>query len=280
MNLTELKNLITTKTGSEPKPAGEGFICRCPAHEDQTASLSIGTGRDGLLLKCHAGCTFENITAALGIKPAELFFKKNTEKKSGKFNLIEKYSYRNAKGELLFEVCRYDPKDFRQRRPDPAQLGKYIWNLKGVELVPYRLPELITAAKAGETVFIAEGEKDVAALVANGFNATCNAGGAGKWQDNFAEYFNGAKSVRIIADKDAPGRKHAVAVAASIKGKMSSVKVFELPDTTGKTVKDAHDFFATGGTAEQLREIAEAATEFELFANIAADITPNDWFKQ
>ncbi len=280
MNLTELKNLLAAKTGNEPKPAGEGFICRCPAHEDQTASLSIGTGRDGLLLKCHAGCTFENIIAALGIKPAELFFKNNAAKKSGKLNLVETYAYRAADGKLRFEVCRYDPKDFRQRRPNPAAPDKWIWKLDGVELVPYRLPELITAAKAGETVFIVEGEKDVAALVENGFNATCNAGGAGKWQDNFAEYFNGAKSVRIIADKDAPGRKHAVAVAASIKDKVSSVKVFELPDTTGKTVKDAHDFFAAGGTAEQLREIAEAAAEFEPLANAAADITPNEWFKQ
>jgi len=58
--------------------------------------------------------------------------------------------------------------------------------LKGVELIPYRLPELITAAKAGETVFVAEGEKDVAALVANGFTATCNAAGAGKWRNDYA----------------------------------------------------------------------------------------------
>ena len=263
MNFNELKTLLATKTGSEPKPAGEGYSCRCPAHEDQNASLSISTGRDGLLLKCHAGCTFENIIAALGIKPAELFFKNNAAKKSGKLNLVETYAYRAADGKLRFEVCRYDPKDFRQRRPNPAAPGKWIWKLDGVELVPYRLQELITAAKAGETVFIAEGEKDVAALVANGFNATCNAGGAGKWQDNFAEYFNGVKSVRIIADKDAPGRKHAVAVAASIKGKVSSVKVFELPDTTGKTVKDAHDFFAAGGTADQLRKIAADADEFQ-----------------
>ena len=69
MNITELKNLIATKTGNEPKPSGEGFICRCPAHDDQTASLSISAGRDALLLNCHAGCTFEAVTAALGIKP-------------------------------------------------------------------------------------------------------------------------------------------------------------------------------------------------------------------
>lgn len=266
--------------GSEPKPAGEGFICRCPAHEDQTASLSIGTGRDGLLLKCHAGCTFDAIAAALGVKPAELFFKNGDPEKDGKFNIVATYPYHDAEGRLRFEVCRYDPKGFRQRRPDPTTPGKWIWNLKGVELVPYRLPELITAVKAGETMFVAEGEKDVAALVKNGFAATCNAAGAGKWQDAFAGYFDGAKAVRIIADKDAPGRKHAVAVAASIKGRVQSVKVIELPDVAGRPVKDAHDFFAAGGTADQLRELAEAATEFEPLANAAEGMTPNEWFKQ
>jgi putative DNA primase/helicase len=279
VNITELKNLLVTKTGREPKPAGEGFICRCPAHEDQTASLSISEGRDGLLLKCHAGCTFEAITAALGVKPAELFFK-NGAVKNGKLNIVATYPYLAAEGKLLFEVCRLDPKGFRQRRPDPAAPDKWIWNLKGVELVPFRLPELITAARAGETVFIAEGEKDVAALVSNGFAATCNAAGAGKWQDVFAGHFAGAKAVRIIADKDAPGRKHAVAVAVSLKGKVQSVKVFELPDVAGRPVKDAHDFFEAGGTADQLRELAEAASEFAPLANAAEGITPNEWFKQ
>ena len=277
MNLTELKTLLAAKTGSEPKPAGEGFSCRCPAHEDKNASLSFSAGRDGLLLKCHAGCTFEAIIAALGIKPAELFFKNDRTENRGQ--IVATYRYQDAAGRLRFEVCRLDPKGFYQRQPDPATPNKWIPNLKGVELVPYRLPELLTAATAGETIFIAEGEKDVAALVANGFAATCNAAGAGKWRDDFAKYFDGTKAVRIIADKDTPGRKHAVTVAASLKGKVPSVKVIELPDVAGKTVKDAYDFFAAGGTGEQLRELAEAPKEFEPLANAAEGLTPNDWFK-
>jgi putative DNA primase/helicase len=285
LNITELKNLIAIKTGSEPKPAGKGFICRCPAHDDKTASLSISEGRDGLLLKCHAGCTFDAITAALGVKTAELFYNNGTKKngrpaKTGKFNIVANYTYRDADGKLRFEVCRLDPKGFRQRRPDPSVPGNWIWDLNGVKLVPYRLPELITAAKAGEIVFVTEGEKDVAALVENGFTATCNAAGTGKWRDDYAGWFDGAKAVCVIADKDEPGRKHAVAVATNVKGKVQSVKVIELPDVGGHTVKDAHDFFEAGGTADQLREIAEAAKEFEPFANAAEKVTPNDWFKK
>jgi P4 family phage/plasmid primase-like protien len=291
MNLAELKNLLAAKTGFEPKPSGNGYLCRCPAHEDKEPSLKISEGRAGLLLKCHAGCTFEAITAALGVKPAELF---NSNGRNGNGGSAHKprlkietvYDYHDAEGKLLFQVCRLKPKDFRQRRPDPNRPGKFIWNLNGVEPVPYRLPELITSVKAGETVFIAEGEKDVASLVSHKFTATCNAGGAGKWQDGFAKWFDGAKAVVVIADKDATGRKHAAAVAANVRGEAQSVKVIELPDMAGRTVKDAHDFFEAGGTADQLRELAEAAPEFEPPAAQSqaepddAELTPNDWFKK
>jgi len=42
--------------------------------------------------------------------------------------IVEVYPYRDEKGELLFEVVRFDPKDFRQRRPDGH--GGYIYSLK------------------------------------------------------------------------------------------------------------------------------------------------------
>ena len=150
-----------------------------------------------------------------------------------KMNVVATYPYTDAEGRPLYEVLRLDPKSFRQRRPDPAKPGKYIWRLEGVAPVPYRLQLLISDVKAGETVFIAEGEKDVAALVKAGFAATCNSGGAGNWRDDFARWFDQAKAVRIIADKDDPGRKHAAAVAANLRSKAASVKVLELPTWPG-----------------------------------------------
>jgi hypothetical protein len=32
-------------------------------------------------------------------------------------HIVKTYDYVNAEGKLLYQVCRYDPKDFRQRRP-------------------------------------------------------------------------------------------------------------------------------------------------------------------
>src|SRR5712691_12494 len=41
-------------------------MCRCPAHDDRTPSLRVGTGRDGkVLVKCHAGCSQERVINAL-----------------------------------------------------------------------------------------------------------------------------------------------------------------------------------------------------------------------
>ena len=50
------------------------YEARCPGHDDQTPSLSIGIGEDGrILLDCKAGCKTESILDALGLKMGDLF---------------------------------------------------------------------------------------------------------------------------------------------------------------------------------------------------------------
>lgn len=44
---------------------GKSAMCRCPAHSDSTASLSIRVGERAVLFHCFAGCTAEAIMAAL-----------------------------------------------------------------------------------------------------------------------------------------------------------------------------------------------------------------------
>jgi putative DNA primase/helicase len=48
------------------RQAGAGWMARCPAHHDQTPSLSIHEADDGkVLLRCHAGCDQEQVIASL-----------------------------------------------------------------------------------------------------------------------------------------------------------------------------------------------------------------------
>ncbi len=56
------------------KRTGGGVIVRCPAHADRSPSLSIAQGDDErILLRCFAGCTVEEITAAMGLSVKDLF---------------------------------------------------------------------------------------------------------------------------------------------------------------------------------------------------------------
>ncbi len=234
--------------------SGQWQAC-CPSHDDNKASLSIKRGDDGrALLHCHAGCSVKDVCKALGITEAALFAKSNG--RSSEPQIVATYDYRNESGELLYQAIRYSPKTFKQRQPDGN--GKWLWKMKGVRRVLYRLPELIAADKAA-LIFIAEGEKDVDRLAEAGLVATCNVGGAGKWKPGYNEHLRDRR-VCVIADRDKAGRDHAAYVAESLSRVAAGVRVIELP---GDIVKDAFDWFEAGGTVEALHELVKQAAPFE-----------------
>lgn len=71
--------------GYDPKPSGEGWSCRCPAHEDRSPSLSIGTGADGhALVKCHAGCQTADVLAAIGLTTRDLMPERDGPRQNGR----------------------------------------------------------------------------------------------------------------------------------------------------------------------------------------------------
>ena len=116
----------------------------------------------------------------MGLKISDLFAKPSSDATAPKARIVANYDYADEDGEVLYRVVRYDPKDFRQCRPDSK--GGWIWDMKDVGRVPYRLPELVKTDPS-EPVFIVEGEKDVESLRSLGLVATCNVGGleSGEW---------------------------------------------------------------------------------------------------
>ena len=179
------------------------------------------------------------------------------------------YSYTDESGTELFQCVRFLPKGFAQRHPDSN--GNWIWNLKGVRRVLYRLPEITKDIRQGLPVFICEGEKDVLALVEHGLAATCNPMGAGKWRDSYSETLRGA-DVTIIADKDEDGRKHAQLVASKIHGISKFVRLLELPDVKQKSVKDAADYFEAGGDTDKLIALADKTPEWTPIPAASTDL--------
>lgn len=160
---------------------------------------------------------------------------------------VAAYTYTTADGEVLFEVVRFEPKEFRQRRPDGT--GGWAWNMEGVERVLYRLPETLAAVAAGRVIYVVEGEKAADALARIGLDATCSPAGAGKWRAAYSETIRGADVV-ILPDNDAPGRDHAANVARALDGIARRVRVVPLPGLAHKA--DPFDWIEAGGTAEAL----------------------------
>jgi hypothetical protein len=208
---------------------GGGILCPGPGHTAGDRSLSVKIGRDGEpICYSHSGddpilCK-DFVREKIGLKP----FKPNGHAKAS--STKRHFDYCGPDGALLYQVEREDlpdgSKKIRQRRPDGK--GGWVWNLGGVQPVPYRLPELLEALAHGRTVVIAEGEAKVDLLWSWNVPATCNSGGAGKWKGQHSAYLRGADVV-VLPDNDEPGRQHASTVAASLKEAGATVRVLELP---------------------------------------------------
>ena len=238
------------------RPSGKGYVSKCPAHDDRHQSLSIAEGDNrGIVVKCFAGCTAEQIASAVGLRLSDLM--PETRERKPAQRIVATYPYRGADGALLFEVVRYEPKTFRQRRPDGKSGWK--WGRGDAPVMPYRLPELL-AADASETVFICEGEKDVESLTTLGSVATTTPGGAEGWNADCSRFFSDRRVV-VLPDNDEPGRKYALAVALSLHGKAKSLRVVALPNLLEKG--DVSDFLSAGGTLQDLNRIIQETSEWE-----------------
>jgi putative DNA primase/helicase len=168
------------------------------------------------------------------------------------------YDYTDEGGKLLFQVIRYTPKRFSQRRPGEG--GSWINNLDGVRRVLYRLPETIEAVSNDYGICLGEGEKDADTMRANNIPATTCPGGAGKWRDEYNEFLRGA-DVILLPHNDKAGRDHFERVARALDGTAKSIRILDLakvwsecPDKGG----DVSDWFNAGGTAERLWELIDA----------------------
>jgi putative DNA primase/helicase len=248
------------------KRTGNGWDCQCPAHKDRTASLSLSLGNNGKLVwKCHAGCTQEAVRDQLearGLLPA----KGRPGGASGGRRIVATYDYHDEAGELVFQVCRFDPKDFRQRRrqragDDPAKCSDgWCWNVKGVRQVPYRLPAIVAAIAAGQDVWVVEGEKDADALAALGLESTTGCGGVGMgWQPEYSRLLAGRHCV-LVPDVDAPGLAHMERAAGSLlRHGAAGVRWVVL----SSEVKDVSEYLGKGGTAAGLAALYREAREYQ-----------------
>jgi hypothetical protein len=242
-------------------PKGAGWLARCPAHNDHDPSLSIIVGdKQPIVLRCRAGCTYEQIMAAAPTAARSGNSGTNgnrTNGTSGKAPLGEPtvvYPYKQLDGQLAYDVCRFEAKDFRPRLPGSTHYGLP----KETTRVLYKLYEL-TKRSERNACFVVEGEKDVDTLWSHNLPAVTNVGGADAWKAKYgyAKQLKdaGVERVAIIPDADEPGRKHAQQVAADMHAVGIVSRVVELP------VKDVTDYLADH-TVDDLKALVAAAPEW------------------
>jgi DNA polymerase len=173
--------------------------------------------------------------------------------------VVAQYEYPDQHGNPYHLIKRMTPKSFPQYHWED---GRWLKGAPDGPRVPYRLPQLL-AAPNNKNVCICEGEKDADRLAALGLVATCNPGGAGKWNDDLNRWFALKEKVFVFEDNDDPGRDHIIKVASSLKNALPKldVKIVRLPNLPPKG--DVSDWLDAGRTKEDLISQLQAAEPFE-----------------
>lgn len=213
--------------------ADNQWTALCPAHEDKIPSLSIKLADNGkILVNCHAGCDHKDIVAAMGLSMKDLFPLSPAVPAKKNSTILAIYDYRDFKGDLAYQILKKSDGTFSYRRPNGN--SGWIYQINHTPKILYRLPELLDVNK-DQTIFIAEGEKDVDNLTQLGLVATCNPFGGGKWSvlgENDCPLFD--RNVIILPDHDKVGHDHAQKVASRLSGRCRKIHILELPGLSHK----------------------------------------------
>jgi hypothetical protein len=220
-----------------------------------------------VLVHCFAGCSAEQIVAAVELSMADL---------RPPDNIVATYPYRDEHGALLYENVRLSPKSFRLRRRNAK--GEWVWKMDGVRRVPYRLPEL----QGQRLVLLVEGEKDANNVADLGLPATTTPMGANAWRDEYADDLKqlGAEEVVILPDNDEPGRRYALQTGTALTARGITVRVVTLPGVAEKG--DVSDWLEAGGTLDELKALIKDAPTLEAWrasddVRPVVDIRHGDW---
>ena len=255
MNLQE----ILTHFNVSRRISDTSYQCKCPAHKDGNASLTISEEGGKILFYCHAGCRTEDILERVGLSFAELGerkahdWKARLERQQNK-RIEAIYDYRETDGRYLYSKVRFENKYIRYIIVDYDN-DRYEYSKGKYRKTLYRLPELVKAVKDGYPVYIVEGEKDVETLRELGYTAT-TAGSANDWKKEYAAYFTGARVV-ILPDNDKPGLELKDQIVRDLKDYAHSIKCVV---TSGADKGDVTDYLKKEGhTKEDLKQLVKDA---------------------
>ena len=244
------------------KRYGTKAQCRCPAHDDNHASLTITKGRKCTLFYCHAGCSVDEILGAVGLEKKDTFY--DVEPRSPNWQAFvegrEKrkieavYNYVSINGAYAFTKIRLDGKKIIYGK---LQNDRFTYGLghdvgrKSYKAIYGSLQAINKAIAENKPIFIPEGEKDVDTLTKRGYTAFTY-GGVNDWQSDFATLVQGAE-VFVLADNDEPGKRVAETIQNDIRAVAKGSKIIvPMPDTPKA---DVTDYFSTGHSKQEFEQM-------------------------
>ena len=226
------------------KPNSSGWAQgRCPFHDDRKNSLSVHMVVGSW--KCFGGCgekgkgSVFDFARMLGITIQQ-------PKYAREGSVVKTYDYDDENGNFLYQKVLKDNKDFQWRR---RKDGDWVYNLKDIKRVPYKLKQLL-AVPIDEPIFIVEGEKCADTLSCLGVFATTS-GAANSWHKDLNPYFKD-RNIVLWQDNDAAGNTFASSVIKELLPIVASIKHLHIED--GRDGSDAEDWILQGGTKEKLLE--------------------------
>lgn len=241
--------------------------CKCPAHPDKQASLTVSKGKRCTLLHCHAGCSLENILAAAGLEKKDLFYEPENREMHWK-RYIESREHRKIEATYDYVSSVTRAYTFTKIRLEGKKMlfgilddNHFTYGLKGqsrkqLKAIYGSLESIKKAIRENKPVFIVEGEKDADTLNRQGYTAFTY-GGVNDWQSDFAELLRDA-NVIILADNDEPGKAVAKRIYDDLKGIARSRKVIvPMPDVPKA---DISDYFEAGHSKEEFEALINGTT--------------------
>jgi len=280
------------------KKSGRGWTARCPAHEDQRASLSIHEGEDGrVLVKCFAGCAAEDIVAAVGLAMHDLFPERGRGARYPRASLAPLHhpsgdrgctlaDYASAKGLPVAFLESLGIAEIRFMGA-PAVRMPYL-DVNGAEAcIRFRVSmngDLRVRTKAGNKlclyglnrlqqardlgyVVVVEGESDTQTLWYAGFPALGLPGANGWNEDRDAEHLEEIPAIYVLVEPDRGGEAVLGWLGASSIRERVRLVVLE-------NAKDISELYLAdrGAFTDQLEAALQAATPWAEHERISSDI--------
>lgn len=264
------------------KRYGDKAQCRCPAHNDKQASLTITKGRKCTLFHCHAGCSLENILSAAGLEKKDTFYDVEPQRTNWRA-YIEGREKRKIEAVYNYVSCN-DIYAFTKIRLDGKKIlygilenERFTYGLprdtprKSLKAIYGNIKALNKAINEDKPIFIVEGEKDVDTMTKQGYIAFTY-GGVNDWQSDFAKLVKGA-AVVILADNDNAGITVANTILKDIHSVVKSAAVVVPMPNTPKA--DITDYFEAGHTKDEFEQMISTVTEKRMECDIKPQKAPN-----